>query len=665
MANVVVGRCARILMLSPDELQSHFDSEASASAKEPNRYARNLLEYCCFRALAVATQVSDHLRDKDFRRWTFDMMLAWEVPAATSPAGAKVDVESSAGLEAFARLAPAVAVAADSVTVHAQFEVLTASSSGARMPFSVYNKFLIELDRTIKSIKAHTTSNLAAVLRIKKGEESIIDSDGLTTQPVLQHIGVTTWPGRLTLTDQALYFEPSGVVSYDEPKKFDLSADLKHVVKPDLTGPWGARLFDKAVMYKSTQMPEPILLEFPELTGHMRRDYWLVVIREIVAVHNFIRNYRLEGHAKGQALAKAVLGIARVKAIVAMQRGLPPHPELLLTFLAADELPGGDLVLKALASALRAGDWGGPSTSNDATGNDQPAQGQGDGKRDRFGASAAATVAALLPGAVSPRRGEGAFNGKGGLMPVGDVLVGEMTALEKAIVMSRDNSRKVQAARATVQEVKVDGIGTNVALMKELCAPLIATGLLVNSLAAWEQPPKTIAFLAVILYIIYRDWLGYVLPLMLLLNAGLILWLRHSGQNSQGARSRRSEVVVATPPNKSAVEQIMVLQQALAQVESAIQGANIALLKARALFLSELPQASDELVAVHVVAAVLLAVLPLRVVVLLFLLDSFTRQLEFRREQTERLIRRMKEWWHRIPVVRVRFVEREEEGIFD
>ena len=62
----------------------------------------------------------------------------------------------------------------------------------------------------------------------------------------------TNFAGRLTLTDHAFYFEATGVVSYDKPKKFDLSADLKHVVKPDLTGPWGARLFDKSVMYKSS-----------------------------------------------------------------------------------------------------------------------------------------------------------------------------------------------------------------------------------------------------------------------------------------------------------------------------------------------------------------------------------------------------------------------------
>jgi hypothetical protein len=56
------------------------------------------------------------------------------------------------------------------------------------------------------------------------------------------------------LTDHALYFEATGIVSYDKAKKFDLSADLNHVVKPDLTGPWGARLFDRAVMYKSSIM---------------------------------------------------------------------------------------------------------------------------------------------------------------------------------------------------------------------------------------------------------------------------------------------------------------------------------------------------------------------------------------------------------------------------
>ena len=60
--------------------------------------------------------------------------------------------------------------------------------------------------------------------------------------------------GRLTLTDHALYFEAVKVVTFDKPKAYELAEDLKQVVKPELTGPWGSRLFDKAVMYKSTTL---------------------------------------------------------------------------------------------------------------------------------------------------------------------------------------------------------------------------------------------------------------------------------------------------------------------------------------------------------------------------------------------------------------------------
>lgn len=58
--------------------------EAVESIKHPSRYARNLLEYCCFRTLALSIQVMGHLADKRFRRLTYDMMVAWEAPAAAS-----------------------------------------------------------------------------------------------------------------------------------------------------------------------------------------------------------------------------------------------------------------------------------------------------------------------------------------------------------------------------------------------------------------------------------------------------------------------------------------------------------------------------------------------------------------------------------------------------
>jgi len=73
----------RILGFSPEELQKHFEEEAPASAKHPSKYALHLLEYSCFRALSVQAQVTDHLSDKEFRRLSFDMMLAWEAPGAS------------------------------------------------------------------------------------------------------------------------------------------------------------------------------------------------------------------------------------------------------------------------------------------------------------------------------------------------------------------------------------------------------------------------------------------------------------------------------------------------------------------------------------------------------------------------------------------------------
>ncbi|MBA0679810.1 hypothetical protein Goari_011557, partial [Gossypium aridum] len=95
-------------------------------------------------------------------------------------------------------------------------------------------------------MKSQSESSLLSAVRSTRGEK-ILEVDGtVTTQPVLEHVGISTWPGRLILTDHALYFEAFRVVSYDKPKRYDLSDDLNQTVKPELTGPWGTRLFDKA-----------------------------------------------------------------------------------------------------------------------------------------------------------------------------------------------------------------------------------------------------------------------------------------------------------------------------------------------------------------------------------------------------------------------------------
>ena len=90
-------------------------------------------------------------------------------------------------------------------------------------------------------------------------------------------------------------------------------------------------------------------MEFPELKGHTRRDYWLAIIREVLYVHRYINKYKITGLARDEALSKAVLGIIRVQAIQELSLTNSMCYENLLPFNLCDQLPGGDLILETLA----------------------------------------------------------------------------------------------------------------------------------------------------------------------------------------------------------------------------------------------------------------------------------------------------------------------------
>lgn len=190
---------------------------------------------------------------------------------------------------------------------------------------------------------------------------------------------------------------------------------------------------------------DPVVLEFPELTGRTRRDYWLAIIREVISVHQFIITHQVEGVGRSEALAKAVLGVARLRATKETFHVLPPRPESLLTYSLGAEMPGGDLILAELANSLR---------NSTGQANDESAT-------RLYGISAAAVVATFRPS--TPR---GADKCKEPPLPIGEILIGETTPLEKAILQSRDNSKRVLLAQATIEGVKVEGIGSNAAVMK-------------------------------------------------------------------------------------------------------------------------------------------------------------------------------------------------------
>lgn len=644
----------------------------SQKLKEPSNYARNLLEYCAYKALNVETKRPDHLADKEFHKLTFDMMLAWEAPGFESESPSKetapcssselddedggslfysdstnmavqVDDKKTVGPEAFARIAPACPLVADIITVHNLFDALT-SSSGGQLHFLIYDKYLGSLNKVIKSAKSSSVQASSSNLALAKGE-IILDVDGtVPTQPVLQHVGITAWPGRLTLTNRALYFEAFGVGSYDKPVIYDLEMDLRQVLKRELTGPLGARLFDKAIMYKSTSIAEPVYLEFPEFKGNSRRDYWLAISHEILYAHRFIRKFNLEGIQQAEALSKATLGVFRYHAVREAFHIIPSHFNTLLAFALAENLPRGDMILETLATRLELLTTETRSPVAMGTSSDSMKL------QSLLSPFSLLTLTRLgfplLKEADVTREAE---------FQVGDVCVGEINPLETAVKQSKFDSSKAVAAQATVDQVKVEGIDTNVAVMKELLFPVIELLRRIHFLASWGDSFKSSVFLLVTCYAIYRGWVKYVLPCILLFLAAFMLWCKHLSK-----RKSLEPFKVTTPPNRHAVEQLISLQEAITQFEALIQDGNIILLKLRALLFASFPQATDTLAIFLVIGAAVFAFMPLKHLIMLVFMETFTREMPLRKLSSDRLIRRLKEWWIRIPAAPVQLIVTEE-----
>ncbi|XP_023740564.1 uncharacterized protein LOC111888666 [Lactuca sativa] len=637
VANVVIRRCSKILYISTDKLWENFEAEASDVTKHPIRYARNFLEFACFRALSQSTQVNGYMEDKRFRRLTFDMMLAWEIPDSASQQTINIDEDPTVGIEAFSRIAPAVPIIANVIVSNYIFEFLTASTGG-RLQYSTYEKYLSALEKSIKKLKSHSESSLLSSQRAKRGER-ILEVDGtVTTQPVLQHLGISTWPGRLTLTDHALYFEALRVVSYDKPTVYELADDLKQVVKAELTGPWGTRLFDKAILYKSNSLSDPVVMELPELKGHARRDYWLAILREVLYAHKFIRKFKIKGVERDEALLKAIFGIIRMQALTHMNSTIPLCYEEGLMFNACDQLPGGDRILETIASMLTSKE---PERNNNNTGGKS---GNGKGMY-----SVSATTMASSLGSVF-----GANSNNQSLITVGEITVGEMTPLEKAVGESRSNYKMVADAQATVDGAKVEGLDTNLAVLKELLFPLSELGFHLLRLLYWDEPTKSFTFCFVFTFIIYWGWLAYVFALLINFFAINMVMARYfSGRPVD-------ELRVVVPPSMSKMEQLLAVQNAISQAEELIQEGNVVLLKIRGLFLSIFPQATNRFAGALAGFALFLTFVPFRYVVLVMFLEEFTKYSPMRKAQTERFMRRMREWWFSIPAAPV-LLEKEED----
>ncbi|KAH7295889.1 hypothetical protein KP509_27G069800 [Ceratopteris richardii] len=546
-----------------------------------------------------------------------------------------VDVQDTVGVDAFIRVSPFTTIVSDVVNAHVQFDFLTVSTSG-RMPFPMYRKYLSAIEKNIKELRKR--QEYARVHNLPtSGEELVLEMDGIS-QTVIKHVGAKSASGRLTLTDHALYFEESTMMSYREAIKLNLSSDLAHEVFPELCGPWGSRIFDKAIAYKNSSLEDPIMFEFLDLVGSTRREYWLALIQEVKDCHMFIRKYRLDESCQAEAISRAILGIIRLQAIRDSIQILPSKPGGLLTFSSAEDfLRWGDLVSEALARTIK-------DASIHRTEEEEESFSE---KMSGYIKVPSSSVKMLHSLALwrEYKHSEVIYR----------VRPGELTSLEKIVKEAAASSKQTQKVKALEEEAKLDGVGINIAVMNELLRPVLAFAIWIRDVMSWNRPLETFHVAMFLLYVIYRDWLCYLIPFFIAATGVYILWLKLTNK-----AAKYKEIVVQMPAGGVSFDQVVTAQRVLSQFQSVLQAANVILLKIWALALSVKPEVTNLLPFLFFLIAIVMALIPFKLYAFVIHGAIFISTLRTRVPESK-LQRRLRELWYSIPPLPVRIVESREE----
>ncbi|KAE8099738.1 hypothetical protein FH972_017694 [Carpinus fangiana] len=666
VANDVVQKyCAQKLDTRVDELAEEFESEWKKLPPETSgdgySYSRKFVEFCSAKALAVVCQnIQEKISDGSFSRFTFDMMLAWEAPSSAdeeasmeclakekherkTPAKVTkkeeedeiplfysdlmpllVDNEQNVGEDAFAWMASLVPVVADPVNARFTFETLTAPT-GYRLHFPAYDKFLKEIDKCIKHLQKQATPKGVELA----DDEFILHVEGTaSSQRVVRHIGGTSWPGRLTLTNYALYFEASGLVTYEDALKIDLSKNGERSVKPASTGPWGAPLFDNAIVYESPELSEGLVLEFPEVTSSTRRDHWLAIIKEIMFMHRFLSKYKVECQLQAWEMhARTILGIIRLHAARELLRISPPAPTKFLIFALFDELPKGDYILEELAESLKKVNSGHPCSASSTLKDLNMSQ-------------------SMISSAEVKEVGEENVYLSG--------LHDNQSSLETTINQAREEEKDIAIAKATTEGLKEEGIAESALVLKELLKPLQSGLLWFQDILTWERPAATIIFIAATLITIYKEWIGKAIACFCLWVVAKMVEARRERINE-----RCNEIVVSTASDQSTMESIVSAQHGLQTVHKVVQTTNIALLKIWSIFVSKTRKHADMVMIGMIGIAMIVAMVPMKFIIMFITLCCFSTASKLgKRVGNKQGNRRLKEWWDSIPVIPVRVVDK-------
>ncbi|XAR64865.1 hypothetical protein NMG60_11008747 [Bertholletia excelsa] len=652
VANDVLQRCAEKLGTKVEGLVEEFEGRYSWEAeRETGDYSRRLVEMCCSKALnAICPKIQDMINDGSFSRFTFDMMLAWQTPSSDENLAKEkedrvsikatmeqdeiplfytdlmpllVDHEPSVTEDAFVWLGSLVPLVVDMVNGRFTFETLTASTAN-RLHFPAYDKYLKEIDKCMKHLQNQAPPKGVELL----DDEFILHVEGTaSTQRVIRHIGGTSWPGRLTLTNYALYFEASGVVSYGDALKIDLSKVTEHSLKPAATGPWGAPLFDKAIFYESPELQDTIVLEFPEITSSTRRDHWLSLTKEVILLHQFLSRYKLECPSQSWEMhSRMILGIIRLHAARELLRISPPDPKSFLIFALFDELPKGDYVMEELAQSLKKVDSGSPCSAS----------------------SILRCMNVSLPVISNLVDGGG---DREGIVPGSQAE--DISSLNSAIDQVRQEAKEINTAKATAEGLKEEGISGSTLVLVKLLKPIKDVLPWFQEILRWERPVITAAVLATSLLIIYKEGVGKAL-------AACLLWLVAKMLKARRRRmgNRYDKIVVSTASDKPTMESVVSVQHGLRTAHDMVQLANISILKIWSIFISKAPKHTDVVMMALTGAAIILAIVPFKFILMALVVYSFATTSKLGKHmENKKGNRRIREWWDSIPVVPIEVVD--------
>ncbi|KAK6945583.1 Protein of unknown function DUF639, partial [Dillenia turbinata] len=709
-----IEQFSRMNGLTGQKMQRIFGALVPSSVHND---ARNLVEYCCFRFLSrdssdihpclkvyecavrlrlggggvgiAALKMRFFLQEPAFQKLIFVTMLAWEQPYSKenetpiiNSGGASLQSKHVAE-EAFVRIGPAVSGVADRSTVHNLFKALAGNEGGISL--SVWCTYINELIKVHEGRLSYQLEEASEIVG-----ERVLCIGSSRKRPVLKWEKNMAWPGKLTLTDKALYFEAVGFMGQRGSIRLDLSRQGS-MVKKSRVGPFGSVPFDSAVSVSSGSRSETWVLEFVDLGGEMRRDVWHAFISEVIALYKFMHEYgpkdgdrsvfQVYGAHKGKDRARnsAVNSIARLQALQFMRK-LLDDPIKLVQFSYLQNAPYGDIVSQALAVYF----WGGPLIGKTTVAGYQTSQGT-----QAFGEISDTSNSVVdIDGSIylrkwmrSPSWASNASisfwrtsSVRQGLVLSKNLVVADVTIVEKAANICKSKFQAVQKTQATIDAAMIEGIPNNIDLFKEpilleikfslvcqllantpsqeLLLPTVIAAKYLDSLRRWEVPHLTASFLAVAYTVIYRNLLSYVFPTTLILLGFSMLLLKALKEQGRLGRSF-GKVTIRDQPPSNTIQKIIALKEAMRDVEAYLQNLNITFLKMRTIFLAGQPQLTTEIAMVLLCSAAVLLIVPFKYVISFLLFDIFTRELEFRREMVKKFMMILKERWDSVPAAPV------------